>query len=171
MRGRVMPRPVRGRRRPTGTARPSTSARATGTSVAVATADAEAHLPDLLNLSAEDDALARFETISQETEGGAPALIAALGDSRDAAAGLVLTAIATSAPDKELRKTARRALHRLRSAGLDVTVPIAADVESHAPIADTTGQVTRALVSPVDGAGSRLLWLIVERRYGSLTMF
>jgi hypothetical protein len=167
-----MPRPLRGRRRPTSSARPPAGAQSSGgNSLAVATPDAQAHLPELLALEPQDDALARFDALAQETEGGAPALIAALGDSRDAAAGPVLSAIATAAPDKELRKAARRALHRLRSAGLDVTVPVAANVESRAPGLASAGQVTRALVSPIDGSGSRLLWLAVERQYGGLTAF
>src|SRR5438067_5031522 len=140
---RVMPRPMKGRHRPTGGGRSSVSARSsTSAGLAVATPDAQAHLPDLLGLSPHDDALTRFDELAHETEGGAPALIAALGDSRDPAAGLVLAAVATAAPDKELRKAARRALHRLRSAGLDVAIPVAADIES-TPAAASTGQVTR----------------------------
>lgn len=166
-----MPRPMKGRRRP-GSGRPATSTRPTpGAGLAVATADAQAHLPELLDLAPEADALAAFDDLAQRTEGGALALIAALGDSRDAAGGHVLATVATAAPDKDVRKAARRALHRLRSSGVDVVVPVAAEVEAVPPAPASTGQVTRAVVSPIDGVGSRLLWLAIERPYGGFMTF
>jgi hypothetical protein len=137
----------------------------------VATADAQAHLSELLGLAPEVDPLATFDALAQHTDGGAPALIAALGNSRDASSGPVLSAIATTAPDKDLRKAARRALHRLRGAGLDIAVPVAADVDLAPPGPASSGQVTRALASPTDGAGSRLLWYAVERPYGAFMTF
>jgi hypothetical protein len=163
---------MKGRRHPAGGGRPAASTRSNaGAGVAVATADAQAHLPELLGLAPEADALAAFDDLAQRTDGGALALIAALGDSRDAAGGSVLATVATAAQDKEVRKSARRALHRLRSAGVDVVVPVPADVESATAAPASTGQVTRAVVSPIDGVGSRLIWLAIERPYGAFMTF
>ena len=167
-----MPRPMKGRRRPTASGRATANARPTaGASLAVATDDAQAHLPELLALPPEADALAAFDDLAGRTDGGAAALIAALGDSRDAASGSVLAAIATAAPDKDVRKAARRALHRLRSLGIDVVVPVPAEVETPTATPASTGQVTRAVVSPVDGSGSRLIWLAIERPHGAFMTF
>jgi len=135
------------------------------------TEDAQAHLPDLLELDPEDAVAVRFDALAQQTEGGAEALIAALGDSRAEAAGPVLEAIATTAPGKDVRKAARRALHRLRGSGLDVRVPVAVAAEPAATTATDVQRVVRALVSPIDGMGSRLLWLVLERPHGGLLVF
>jgi hypothetical protein len=135
-----------------------------------ASPEAQARLPELLALPPEADLAARFDALASETPGGALALIDVLGSSRDEAAGPVLAALAVSATDKEQRKEARRALHKLRSAGLAVAVPVHADQPPVAPVRDALRPV-QALVTPSDGVGSRLLWLLLERPHGGLTMF
>jgi hypothetical protein len=114
---------------------------------------------------------ARFGTLADETPGGAPALIEVLGGSRDEAAGPILAALATSAPDREQRKSARRALHRLRSSGVALALPVPVEPPTP-PVAPVEfNPPTRALVSPSDGVGSRLLWLLIERPLGGMTTF
>jgi hypothetical protein len=148
-----MPRPVKSRARPT------------------STPEAQARLPDLLAIPPESDAVERFGEIAAETPGGPLALIEALGGSRDEAAGQVLAAVAGAAPDREQRKAARRALHRLRSTGLAVTVPIPAEPAQPASAPFEAAPPTRALVTPADGIGSRLLFLLIERPLGGMTTF
>jgi hypothetical protein len=163
-----MPKPVKGRRRPSVNARPAT---ARSHSAAAPTDEARARLPQLLSLAPHDDVLATLDELAPATPGGAPALVEALGSSRDAAAGHVLTAIATAAPDRELRKSARRALHRLRSAGIDVAVPVAAEVETTGRATSDVFSVSRSLVTAIDGVGSRMVWLALDRpRGGGIVM-
>ena len=162
-----MPRPVRGRGRPTTVRSPGKSA---GPPPAV-TPEARARVQDLLAPPEDADVVARFGEIAAETPGGPLALIEALGGSRAEAAGHVLAALAASAPDRDQRKAARRALHRLRSTGVALATPIPVEP---APPASAPVEVlppTRALVTPSDGIGSRLLFLLVERPLGGMTTF
>ena len=59
--------------------------------------------------------MAQFTAVAAETPGGPLALIDALSASRDEAAGRIAAAVAVAAPDREPRKAARSALHRLPS--------------------------------------------------------
>lgn len=165
-----MPRPVRGRGHPTASKSPSKSAGAPS-SVPAVTPEAQARLPELLAMAPDSDAVARFAEVAAETTGGALALIEALGGSRDEAAGRILAVVAGAAPDREQRKAARRALHRLRSTGVALATPV--PVEPAPPAAAPAGvhPPTRALVTPADGTGSRLLFLQVERPLGGMTTF
>ena len=135
------------------------------------TPEALARLPELLALVPDDTAMDRFSEIAAETDGGAVALIEALGGSREEAAGALLAILAARAPDQEQRKAARRALHRLRSTGVALATavpveparPAAAPVEYQPP--------TRSFATPADGVGSRILWLLIERPLGGMTTF
>ena len=165
-----MPRPVKGRGRQTSSkihGRGGTSA----ASAPVVTPEARARLPELLVAPPESDVVARFTAIAAETPGGASALIEALGGSRDEAAGQVLSAVAAAAADREQRKAARRALHRLQSTGITVTRP--AVVAPGPPAAATAEslEAVQAIATAPDGVGSRLLWLLLERPHGGLTTF
>jgi hypothetical protein len=165
-----MPRPARGRGRPTASKSPGKSAGAPSSAPAV-TPEAQARLPELLALTPDSDVVARFGEIAAETPGGPLALIEALGGSRDEAAGPVLSSIAAAAPDREQRKAARRALHRLRSIGIALAAPVPVEP---APVATATTEAARpvqAFASPTDGVGSRILWLLLERPHGGMTMF
>jgi hypothetical protein len=119
-----------------------------------------------------DDPVAAFDAAAAETPGGPLALIDALGASHQESAGRLVAAVSVSAPDKELRKAARRALHRLRSGGIDVAVPVAASPEVSAPAPQEAFQALQALATSPDGVGSRLLWLLFERsRNSGLVLF
>lgn len=124
-------------------------------------AEIQASIAALVAAPPESDLVTQF-TERAATLGSPLALIDALGGSRDEAAGQVLTALAMAAPDKELRKAARRALHKLRSAGLAVTLPVA----EHEPLTSLVRealQIVQTRVSPSDGVGSRVLWVVMER--------
>jgi hypothetical protein len=128
-------------------------------------------VPGLLELPEDADAVARFGEVAAETSGGPLALIEALGGSRAEAAGRVLAALAASAPDRDQRKAARRALHRLRSTGVTLATPIPVEPTPPPSAPVEVLPPTRALVTPSDGIGSRLLFLLVERPLGGMTTF
>src|SRR4051794_9166456 len=164
-----MARPVKGRSRP-GSAGPA-KAHAAAPAASAPTAEALEQVSGLLAAPPESDIASQFAAAAGETPGGALALIDALSTSRDEAAGRVLAAIALAAPDKEERKAARRALHRLRSAGIAVAVPVAAAPEHPTSAAQDTLRPVQAMVTSPDGVGSRLLWLLFERPRGGLVLF
>lgn len=157
-----MPRPGMGRVRVRGGA-PSPSASVTP--------ESQAKLPEILALPPDNGAVSRLGELGAETPGGALALIEVLGGSRDAAAVPILAVIASEASEKELRKAARRALHRLRSAGIEVSVPVPTPVDTAPPVLHGAPETVGAWVSPVDGVGSRLLWLLLERLHGGMLSF
>lgn len=150
--------PNRSRRRPRSDTRSAT-----------AEAAATVHLAALLAGGA-DLALERFQQVAGETPGGAPALIAALGGVRSESAGQVLARIAADALDKELRKAARREIHRLRALGVAVELPAAAE---SVPVGARPAQalLTDAHATAPDGVGSRAVWLALERPFGGLAVF
>src|SRR5687768_4975657 len=171
-----MARPGRSRGRPTTSKHPRKGSSAPAQAPA-GTPEAQARLSELLSPppqsvegsgQAASDAVTRFSAVAAETPGGPLALIEVLGGSRDEAAGHVLAAVATAAPDREQRKAARRALHRLRSTGIAVALPVAAEPAPAASVPTETPAPIRAVVSPSDGVGSRLLWLLLERSHGGL---
>ena len=96
------------------------------------------------------------------------AAVAALGHSREAAAAPILVAIAegAGAAPKELRKEARRELHRLRAQGLDVPRPSPPPPPS--PTAARPAEAAEAWATAPDGIGSRALWLVAERPLGGV---
>lgn len=138
-----------------------------------ATADAPAtppRLPEVLALASADDLVARFGELATETPGGPLALVEALGGERSDAAARVLSTLAAEAPDRELRKAARRGLHRLRAVGLSVDIP----APSTAPAPTAAPELPRladAHATTADGVGSRALWLVLERPLGGLAVF
>ncbi|MBI4492400.1 MAG: hypothetical protein HY690_06365 [Chloroflexi bacterium] len=95
------------------------------------------------------------------------ATVAALGRVEHARAALALAAIAESQLGKELRKEARRSLHRLRAAGVEVPWPAALEAPP-APPPKPRAALYAAWASAPDGVGSRLLWLMAERPLGGI---
>src|SRR5438105_2880614 len=103
------------------------------------------------------------ETPSSELE---PAL-SELGHRRDQVAAEVLALADAVADDRGIRKAARRELHRLRSAG--VALPEAPVATAQAPRATQPEVVlAEAWVSDFDPSGSRVMWLLGERRLGGV---
>lgn len=169
-----MPRPTKLRGRQPAGKPPRAAQHAADASAGGATGlppEIRVRLDAALSESSESDRTEHVVGLAAETPGGLLALIDALGAGHDEAAGQVLAALATAAPDKDARKAARRALHRLRSAGVVVAVPVPAE-----PVPATAGsqdalRPVQTLASTPDGSGSRVLWLLLERPHGGLTMF
>jgi hypothetical protein len=87
----------------------------------------------------------------------------ALGTLPLPAAADLLEATETEATSKTVRTAARRALYRLRQAGVDRRAPIAP------PVAPRIG-LGEAWMSAVDGTGGRGLWLTLVGPYGERTL-
>lgn len=90
----------------------------------------------------------------------AAAAAAALGTLPRPDVAEALAAAARTATDKQVRTAARRALYRLRQAGVVPAAPAAARPVPARP------RPARAWLSAVDGTGSRGLWLLLEGPLG-----
>jgi hypothetical protein len=92
----------------------------------------------------------------------ASAAAEALGGLALPEAAAALDAVEAGAPSKAVRTAARRALYRLRQAG--VTRPAPARLPPPRP------RLGEAWMSVIDGTGTRGLWLTVEGPYGERTL-
>jgi len=116
--------------------------------------------------------MARLAELGSVTAGGELALVEALGSFRSDGAGRALATLAAQTPEKELRKAARRGLHRLRAAGIMVDLPTPRSSSTAiAPMAEQRARLTDAHATPPDGVGSRALWLGLERPLGGMAVF
>jgi hypothetical protein len=71
--------------------------------------------------------------------------------------------------DRALKKAARRELHRLRSMGVSIPEPGPATVtEAKAGTAESPTRVSEAWATDIDPTGSRVIWLLAERRLGGV---
>ena len=86
----------------------------------------------------------------------APALVAALGELATPEVATLLVALEAAAPGRAVHKEIRRALYRLRQRG--VPVPVAAPTPRPAP--RPAEAAIEGLVSPMDGRGDRVVWLV-----------
>jgi hypothetical protein len=123
-----------------------------------------------------DEAAACLAALEDALTGGPPALAgvspAVLDDAlrtlakRHGIAALpLLERLAGAAPDKEHRRTARRALYRLEQSGL--RPPRAAPAAAARPVVMRTAEhVVRAWLSGIDGSGSRAAWILFEGGLG-----
>lgn len=127
--------------------------------------------PDLATTLVEADAPTREQLVRQAEPAQLDAAISALGRRREPAAAEALDLIDRLADGRAQRKAARRELHRLRSAGVQVPER-PAEAPAPVPAAETaaTGEpnvhVTEAWGTDVDARGTRALWLLGERRLG-----
>jgi hypothetical protein len=127
-------------------------------------------ISELLELSPHDDAASRVRELAGDAPGGELGIVEALGGTRNETAGRVLAAVAVQATDKQVRKAARRSLHKLRAAGIAVNVPSTAVGEGR-PAAAELARLVEAHASFVDGIWSRSLWLLYERPLGGVNVF
>ena len=89
----------------------------------------------------------------------------ALARRHGAAAVPLLERLAGAAPDKEQRRTARRALYRLEQSGLrPARAPAASPVRP--VVAREAEHPVRAWLSGIDGSGSRAAWILFEGGLG-----
>jgi hypothetical protein len=84
----------------------------------------------------------------------------ALATIRDSSAAAALERVAARTSATEIRKAARRFLHRLASMGV---MPTPASTSQPAAVSSKTAAVHMALASPIDGAGNRGIWLAFRR--------
>ena len=94
--------------------------------------------------------------------------IAALGQRREAAAAEVLDLIDQVVGARDLRKAARRELHRLRSAGVHLPEPVAASpaIQPRHVQPRERIELSEAWATDIDPGGSRAVWLLAERALG-----
>jgi hypothetical protein len=87
------------------------------------------------------------------------AIVFSLGKIADSAAAEALLRIEKEAKDKDLKKEIRRSLFKLSQKGL--TIPQATRIEekSPAPTLSRSPEI-EAYMSPVDGSGGRLVWIV-----------
>ena len=98
-------------------------------------------------------------------EAALDAALRALVKRRAAEAAPLVRRLADEAPDKAVRKVARRALYRLAQAG--VSVPAAAQAPpSAAVVRRERERPARAWLSGIDGSGSRAVWIVFEGGVG-----
>lgn len=128
----------------------------------------ETLVTDLLAGASQHDASERAQRILELPPAEAVAVLDALGRSRQEAAAPILLAVAASAGPKEVRKEARRALHRLRAAGLAVPRPSPGPAVVAAPTVERKAELVEAWATAPDGVGSRALWLVAERPLGGV---
>lgn len=122
----------------------------------------------LLAGASQHDASERAQRILELPPAEALAVLDALGRSRQEAAAPILLAVAASAGPKEVRKEARRALHRLRAAGLAVPRPSPGPAVVATPTVERKAELVEAWATAPDGVGSRALWLVAERPLGGV---
>ncbi|GFP30232.1 hypothetical protein HKBW3S44_00560 [Candidatus Hakubella thermalkaliphila] len=81
---------------------------------------------------------------------------------------LALQEIIKTASDKKLRKEAKRSLYRMKMAGVEVEE--LTEEETPSPERELMPRPRQALVSHIDGAGGRLIWIVMERPLGALSL-
>ncbi len=99
------------------------------------------------------------ELPAPELERALDALVAVGAAARD-----LLERADSLAPDRERRKSVRRAIHRLRSRGVEVTPHAEPRASVLRPL--PKGRA-RAVVSAIDPSGARIVWLLGERVGGA----
>jgi len=93
------------------------------------------------------------------------AIAARLGAMAEANSADVLRAIESASRDKNVHKEVRRALYRLEQKG--VAIPAAAPTPPPAPLT----QALEGYLSPLDGHGDRLVWLVKTRPSGVVHLY
>lgn len=121
---------------------------------------------DLAAALIEADEPTRARMLRETEAGRLDAVITELGHRRESAAAAVLDAIDRIVDDRALRKAARRELHRLRSAGVQVPVMTVAAPVGAERRPEPTVEVSEAWATDVDPNGARAMWILGERPLG-----
>jgi hypothetical protein len=87
------------------------------------------------------------------------AIVFALGKIADSAAAEALLRIEKGATDKDLKKEIRRSLFKLSQKGLTIPEDKRIEIKSPISILSRSPEI-EAYMSPVDGAGGRLVWIV-----------
>ena len=101
-----------------------------------------------------------LERLSLAGEPASTQAVYALGTISDPAAASSLQRVSDNATSSEVRKAARRALHRLTSHGIR---PEAAETTPSAAASTQRDDVYKVLASPIDGAGNRGIWFAFRK--------
>lgn len=127
-----------------------------------------AELPDALRLLAREHGPAALPILRRCLRGRpewATAAAVAIGTLAVLEAAEVLRAAEATAPSKTVRTAVRRALYRLRQAGIRPAEPPTPPRPAPAP-----PRASQAWMSAVDGTGSRGVWLMLEGPLGERTL-
>jgi hypothetical protein len=122
-----------------------------------------AEIPDALRVLARTHGVAALPVLRRCLAGRrewATAAADALGTVRAPAAAALLATAELTAPTKSVRAAVRRALYRLRQAGVTPPTPPPALAPPAAP------KPAQAWMSAVDGTGTRGVWLVLEGPVG-----
>lgn len=87
-----------------------------------------------------------------------------MGSIKSLESALALKEIIRAASDKKLRKEAKKSLYRLKMAGVEVEEPT--EEETPSLERELMPRPRQVLVSHIDGAGGRLIWILMERSLG-----
>jgi hypothetical protein len=87
------------------------------------------------------------------------AIVFSLGKIADSAAAEALVRIEKEAKDKDLKKEIRRSLFKLSQKGLTIPQSTRVEEKSPAPTLSRSPEI-EAYMSPVDGSGGRLVWIV-----------
>lgn len=124
-------------------------------------------MADLADALLAADAAGRTDLLRTSDVSDLQSAVAALGHRHEPAAAEVLALVDEVADDRTLRKAARRELHRLRSAGVQLPETALASPTAHpTPAGEPTVPVSQAWATDIDPTGSRALWLLAERPLG-----
>ena len=87
------------------------------------------------------------------------AIVFSLGKIADSAAAEALLRFERGAQDKDLKKEIRRSLFKLSQRGLKIPEDKRVEEKSPTPLLSRSSEI-EAYMSPVDGAGGRLVWIV-----------
>jgi len=110
--------------------------------------------------SRQEEAVPVLEALAEKPDPEyAPAAVEALGFIRSPLSAALLVSIERTPASKSLGKSARRAIHRLRSQG----VPVEEEIRPAAPEVSAPGRrIVRSVLSSVDSRGDQILGLLVS---------
>ena len=109
------------------------------------------------------DAIAKLRELRSAPGITDVAIARALGMIADPGAAAMLTEMEAGAAGA-LRREVRRALYRLKQHGVDAP---AASAPAASTLQDTTTEIT-AMLSPIDGEGARIVWIVKPRVQGGM---
>lgn len=122
-----------------------------------------------LGREAGDKALVLLTLITKSRDADlALVAVETMGSIKSLKSALALKEIIRAASDKKLRKEAKRSLYRLKMAGVEVEEPT--EEETPSLERELMPRPRQALVSHIDGAGGRLIWIVMERPLGALSL-
>jgi hypothetical protein len=110
-----------------------------------------------------DDVSPALVSRLEEQWGGGPetdlAIVFCMGKIADAAAAAALLRMERGAEGKDLKKEIRRSLFKLSQKGLTILEEKKVEEKSPAPLLSRSPEI-EAYMSPVDGSGERLVWIV-----------